>query len=300
MKNPSTRNLEKVMTFSEVLSVATDIARSGGGMFLRAVLMYGGVFQLIRAILELDFTYRQVYEHSISYNTTFITTWQGIVSTLLLAAGLTVVMIIAFRTAAQYANGGSAAQKPGDLLQFSKSRMGSLSVIVLVQTALMAISVVIILFLMGAISSAFVKFLLFVGGFFWMFYLSTSFSMGPYVAINEKLPALKSIDRSFELVAGNRWFVFGLMILVGAMVALVNMGIGMLFGLLFFFIFMTGAPDFESTFYLVIAIQLFSSVVYVVGTGLLMLVLAVQYFNLRERKDAVAIERKIEALGVSE
>ncbi|MPM15118.1 hypothetical protein SDC9_61484 [bioreactor metagenome] len=118
--------------------------------------------------------------------------------------------------------------------------------------------------------------------------------------IDENTGVGRSIDRSFALAKGNRWFIFGLLIVLSLMIYLVILGIGMLVGLLINFVGSTGFGYGMDSFAFVALVRVLTGVVTLFGTGLVMLVLSVQYHNLKERLYAPNLEKCVDEIGKTE
>lgn len=291
------KSLERVMTFNEVLSAATDIARANSGMFLKAIMLYAGPFMLVRVILSLDFIYRKNFLYTVASNKQYILTTEGLISSILSIAGVAILMVVANRVSSQYTSGGKIIQRSSDLLKGRQGWIGSMAGLMIIQSLIIGFSIFILGFIISSSGEPGMMVLLVIGGLFLLGYLFSSLAMSPFAILEENRNSLNAIDRSFSLAAGNRWTIFGLGFVTMLMTYFVVIGISFISGISYYFFFMTGIPDFSRSFPLLAVIELLTNVVMLIGTGLTMLVLSVQYHNLVERKEAKFLAKRIEQLG---
>lgn len=293
----SVKSVERIMSFGEVFSALTDIARANSKLFLKALLFYVAPIQLIRIVLQLDYQYNSV--NSFYRPTPFFYTTSGIVSAVIAFAAIVIVSVIAFRIVAQHTENGTEIKTPSELFRLDKSMLLSFMLYFFIFGIILAISVLVAFFLIATIGNLFLAFLIVLGFIYWFMYISTSFSMAPFVIIAEKKNGFKSIDRSFSLVDGNRWFTFGLMVLTSLMTYICIFGVGVFSGVATAFLLRFGSQNAGNSFLLIAIVQTVVSIISVVGTAIVTMVLAVQYFNLRERRDATRLERRVELIGQS-
>lgn len=298
MNKDEIKSLDRVMSFNQVLSAATDISRAESKIFLKALLLFAGPFELVRMLLELTFSYRQIYSTVYYSSDPFIYSTGGLVSILCSAIIMALQMVIAYKVVSQYSGIRQPFTKASELVKVRPGLAYSFTGLFLIEMLIYGIVIfVMALVVMSFEAPGFIKVVVVLGSLFAFFYLYVSFSMSPFVMIAEDAGIGKSIDRSFALAKGNRWFIFGLLIVIGLMIYLVVVGMGLLTGVM---INLTGLAGFgirSSSFMLVAIIRVFTGIITLFGTGLLMLVLAVQYHNLRERLDANRLEKCVDEIG---
>lgn len=298
MNKEEIKSLDRVMSFSQVLSAATDISRAESRVFLKALLLFAGPFELVRMILELAFSYRQFHITSYFAHDPFIYSSGGLVSILCSVIIMALQMVIAYKVVSQYSGTRQPFTKASELVKVRPGLAYSFAGLLLIQMLIYGIvAVIMVLVATSYEAPGIIKVLVVLGSIFAIFYLYTSFSMSPFVMVAEDAGVGKSIDRSFALTKGNRWFIFGLLIVIGLMIYLVVVGMGLFAGV---FINLTGLAGFgsrSSSFMLVAVIRVFTGIVTLFGSGLMMLVLAVQYHNLRERLDAAHLEKRVDEIG---
>ncbi|MGD9492867.1 MAG: hypothetical protein AB7V36_05890 [Bacteroidales bacterium] len=298
MKKEEIKSLDRVMSFSQVLSSATDISRAESKLFLRALLIYAGPFELARMILELVFRYRQISNHDYFMNEKFIYSSGGLVGIICSVILMALMMVIAYRVVAQYAGQRPQMQKARDLVMVRPGFFYSFAGLLLIQTIIYGIVVfVMVLVVTSYEAPGIIKVLVALGAVFALFYLYTSFSMSPFAMIDEDAGVGKSIDRSFALTKGNKWFIFGLLFVIALMIYLVMLGVGMLAGVTISMAGFSGLYFSNGSFVFLAVVRVLTGVATLFGTGLMMLVLAVQYFNLKERLDASRLEKCVDEIG---
>jgi hypothetical protein len=298
MERAEIQSLDRVMSFKNVLSAVTEIARADSRIFLRTLLIYVGPLELLRMILEIGFRYTQYYNSSSILQDNFYFTTEGFISILCSAIIMAVQIVIAFGIASQYAGDRKLVSKISDLVKVRNGLGLSFAGLMLIQ---ILISAAIVGFMMLIVTNSdmplLISFFTVIAAFFALFYFYTSFSMSGFVMLGENTSLGKSIERSFALANGNRWFIFGLVIVICIMIYLVVVGMMLLSGIIIGLSKVSGQSLIANQFFLVAAIRVFSGVITLFGSGLLMLVLAVQYFNLRERLDATQLEKRVNEIG---
>ena len=129
------------------------------------------------------------------------------------------------------------------------------------------------------------------------FYLAVSLQLFMMITVREKLPAIDSLKRSYELNKGKWWSTFGLILIMSIVTGIV----GLVFQLPAIMVTVMSTLGLGSGIANAKPFLIGASALAMVGTtivqGLIWVAVAFQYYNLMERSEGTGLRAEIESLG---